>query len=65
MFFEFVGRTGLYYSIFDVVFWGIACKNLKNARLNRVLILIYAIYIFMVVIVRNDIMLFPYEVFFY
>lgn len=65
MFFKFVGRTGLYYSIFDVVFWGIACKNLKNARLNRVLILIYAIYIFMVVVVRNDIMLFPYEVFFY
>lgn len=65
MFFEFVGRTGLYYSIFDVVFWGIACKNLKNSKLNRVLILIYAIYIFMLIIVKNDIKLFPYEVFFY
>lgn len=65
MFFAFVGRTGLYYSIYDVVFWGIACKKFKNAKLNKALILVYAIYVFMLVIIRNDIKLFPYEVFLY
>ncbi len=65
MFFEFVGRTGLYYSIYDIVFWGIACKKFRNAKLNTVLIIIYAVYIFVIDIVRNGIKLFPYEIFFY
>lgn len=65
MFFAFVGRTGLYYAIYDIVFWGIACKEFKNARLNKVLIMIYAVYVFALVIIRNDIELFPYEFFLY
>lgn len=65
MFFAFVGRTGLYYSIFDIVFWGIACKKFKNARFNKFLILVYAFYIFGLVIFRNDCLLFPYSIFFY
>ena len=65
MFFAFVGRTGLYYSIYNVVFWGISCKEFKNPKLNKMLILIYAIYVFALVIIRNDIKIFPYKVFFY
>lgn len=65
MFFAFVGRTGLYYSIFDIVFWGIACKKFKNTRFNKFLILVYTFYIFGLVIFRNDCLLFPYSIFFY
>lgn len=65
MFFEFVGRTGLYYSIYEVVFWGIACKKFQNAKFNKLLIMVYAIYVFTISIVRNDIGLFPYMIFFY
>lgn len=65
MFFSFVGRTGLYYSIFEIVFWGIACKRFKNYKLNKVLILIYAVYVFALVIFRNDYLLFPYSIYLY
>lgn len=65
MFFAFVGRTGLYYSIFDIVFWGIACKKFKNSELNKLFILVYAYYIFSLVIFRNDVLLFPYSIYFY
>ena len=65
MFFAFVGRTGLYYSIYSVVFWGIACKKFKCAQINKVLILVYAFYVFSLVFFRNSCGLFPYEIFFY
>lgn len=65
MFFAFVGRTGLYYSIYDIVFWGIACKKFRNATFNKCLILVYALYVFGLVIFRNDCLLFPYSIYFY
>ena len=64
MFFAFVGRIGLYYSIFNIVFWGIACRKFQSATFNKLLILIYAIYLFGLVIFRNDCNLFPFVMYF-
>lgn len=65
MFFAFVGRVGLYYDIYSVVYWGMAGKKMRNAQLNRILILIYALYIFGLLIFRNDGKLFPYSLYLY
>lgn len=63
MYFAFVGRTALYYSVYNIVFWGIASRKFKNAQFNKILIFIYAIYLFGLVIFRNDALIFPYEVY--
>lgn len=65
LFFSFVGRTGIYYSIFYIIYWGIASSRFKNSGLNRVLILIYAFYLFGLVVFRNDAAIFPYIIYFY
>ncbi len=65
MFFAFVGRTGLYYMLYEVVYWGIASKQSKNKRLNILLILIFAFYEFIQVFTRNSVGIFPYYIFLY
>lgn len=65
MFLAFVGRSGLYYSIYYVVFWGIACSKFKSAFFNKILILVYAVYVFGLVVLRNDCNLFPFVMYLY
>ena len=60
MFFAFAGRTGLYFIIFEFVFWGFLIKNSKYRIIYAVLILIYSFYEFSLVFFRNSEGLFPY-----
>lgn len=63
MFFSFVGRSGLYYLMFEPVFWGIAVKQTKNRNLYAVLIAIFAIYVFYLLVFDNSLKLFPYSIY--
>lgn len=63
MFFSFVGRSGLYYLMFEPVFWGIAVKQTKNRKLYAMLIAIFAIYMFYLLIFTNSVKLFPYSIY--
>ena len=65
MFWYYVGRVGLYYSIYYVIFWGIAGSRLKNKNVYKVLFLVYAFYVFSLIIIKNDILLFPYSLYIY
>lgn len=65
MFYAFVGRSGLYYLMYGMVFWGIAARKLKNRQLYTFLILVLAIYEFILVFTRNACGMFPYILFFY
>lgn len=64
MFFAFVGRTGLYYLMYEPIFWGTAAKRTKNGKLYTTLIFVFAIYMFMLLVFRNDGRLFPYYIYF-
>ncbi|MFQ7469741.1 EpsG family protein [Amedibacillus dolichus] len=63
MFFSFVGRTGLYYLMFEPVFWGTAIKQTKNRKIYGVLIAIFAIYMFYLLVFTNSANLFPYSIY--
>lgn len=63
MFFAFVGRTGLFFSMFEPVFWGIAVKKSKNRELYALLILIYAGYMLLQVVIRNSGGIMPYSIY--
>lgn len=65
MFFSFVGRSGLYYLIFETVFWGVSIKQSKNGFLFFWLISIYAVYVFFQMIITNSLGLFPFYMYLY
>lgn len=60
MFFSFLTRIGLYYSIFEIVFWGYLIKKNKNSELYFMLISIYSIYVFAIELLLNGSGIFPY-----
>lgn len=65
MFFAFVGRTGLYFILYEIVFWAFLCKNSKNKIVFTILIMIYAFYSFIQVFTRNSCGIIPYYLFLY
>ena len=65
MFFEFVGRTGLYYLMYEIIFWGIVTKKSKNRNIYTVMVLIFAVYEFILVFSRNACGIFPYYIYFF
>lgn len=63
MFYAFVGRTGLYYMIYEVVFWGIASRNLKNRKVYAIIVLVLSFYEFAQIFTRNAGGIFPYYIY--
>lgn len=62
MFFSFLSRLGLYYLMFEIVFWGEAVKRGKSKQLAFLLFSIYAIYVFVCEFLYNGSGVFPYGV---
>lgn len=65
MFYSFVGRTGLFYMMYELVFWGLVTKKTKSRSVYSILILILAVYEFAVLLIRNSVGLFPYYLYLY
>ena len=62
MFFSFLSRLGMYYLMYEMVFWGRAVKEGKSRRISLALSLIYAIYVFGMELVYNGSKIFPYGI---
>lgn len=62
MFFSFLSRLGMYYLMYEMVFWGCAVKRGKSKQIALVLSLIYAIYVFGMEIIYNGSKIFPYGI---
>lgn len=62
MFFKDLTRTGYYYLIFELLFWGYLTQNSKNKRLNAIIIGIYACYVFSYELLFNGSGIFPYYI---
>lgn len=62
MFFSSLSRLGLYYLMFEIVFWGEAVKRGKSKQLAFLLFSIYAIYVFVCEFLYNGSGVFPYGV---
>ena len=65
MFFAFAGRTGLYYLVFEMIFWGVLVKQSVNRGLYKILIGIYALYVFALFLLTNSVNAFPYYIYIY
>ena len=64
MFFLFMSRIGLYYLMFEPVFWGRAVKTGKNRDVAFLLSLVYVLYTFYHLFVLDDCFIFPYSIHF-
>lgn len=60
MFYTNMTRIGLYYLIYELLYWGYLTKNCKNSKLNWIIILVYALYVFGIEFVKNGQGIFPY-----
>ncbi len=65
MFFMFLSRLGLYYLMFELVFWGKAIRIGKNRDICFGLISIYALYVFAHELIFNGSGIFPYYLCFF
>lgn len=62
MFFSFLSRLGLYYLMFEIVFWGEVVKRGKSKQLAFLLFSTYAIYVFVCEFLYNGSGIFPYGI---
>ena len=63
MLYGYVARIGLYFLIFEPLYWGILTKeHSKNASLNLLMIMIFAIYVFARELILNGSGVFPYYI---
>ena len=60
MFYTNMTRIGLFYLIFELLYWGYLTKNNKNSKLNWTIILVYALYVFGIEFIKNGQGIFPY-----
>jgi len=63
MFFSFLSRLGLYYLMFELVFWGEVIKRGKSKQLAFLLVSTYAVYIFVCEFIFNGSGIFPYSIY--
>ena len=62
MFFSFLSRLGMYYLMYEMVFWGRAVKEGKSKQITLALSLIYAVYVFGMELIYNGSKIFPYGI---
>ncbi len=62
MFFSFLSRLGMYYLMYEMVFWGRVVKEGKSRQITLALSLIYAIYVFGMELIYNGSKIFPYGI---
>lgn len=60
MFFKFMQRFGYMYLIFELLYWGYLVKNSNNKNINKLMITVYAVYVFALEIIENGSAVFPY-----
>lgn len=60
MFYDYAGRISLYCLIFEPVYWGFIVNNGYNKFMNILIIIVYAVYVFLVEIFMNGSGVFPY-----
>ena len=65
MFFNQTNRVGYFYLVYEMIFWGISVKKFNSKKFNMIVIGIFAIYVFMIELLRNGNLLFPYSIFLY
>lgn len=62
MFYSYMSRIGLYYLMYEIVFWGKTIKNGKNKQVLFIFITIYALYVFLYELIVNGSKIFPYSI---
>ena len=62
MFFAFLSRLGMYYLMYEMVFWGRAVKEGKSRPIAWMLSSIYAVYVFGRELIYNGSKIFPYGI---
>lgn len=60
MFYPFVNRIGLYFLIYEPVYWGLISNYSYNKAVKKTMIIIYALYVFFIEIFMNGNGIFPY-----
>lgn len=60
MFFLALTRSGYYYMIFEILYWGYLARNSRNKGISICLISIFALYIFAIELIRNGSGIFPF-----
>lgn len=60
MFLLYMSRIGLYFLIFEPVFWGNEIKTGRNKQVALILSFIYAMFVFYHQLILNDCLVFPY-----
>lgn len=60
MFFNYMQRIGYIFLIYELLYWGFIIRRSKSNFFNISLIHVYAIYVFMIEIIRNGSSIFPY-----
>lgn len=62
MFFHFLSRIGIYYFMYELVFWGKLVKSGRNKDLGICMISVFAIYEFLLEVIYNGSQIFPYGI---
>ena len=60
MFYTNMTRIGLFYLIYELLYWGYLTKNYNNSKMNWKIILVYALYVFGIEFIKNGQGIFPY-----